>query len=260
MVMIPLTFHFAFFRGSTNWAWRDYHTLCLRSCNSRAGAEQIVVHYDRDGDGAAWDEAKALPNIEWRLVSPDWSIHGKPVSDQRIMVDYYRLQVLQSEGGFFCDLDFVFLKSFNQIRHYPAVIGTQCKQKKKLACGLIGAIAGSMFVNAYLDEYKNWTVDEERTPWTFANVIPWRLSETYPVYVLPRIAFYPLAFSNKAFWSGLPIQLKSSYAIHLWQPLHPELSVDVLMTTCLAPEIEKLNTPHQVRGIIQVRSGLLTFD
>ena len=258
--MIPMTFHFAFFRGATNWPWLDFHTLCLKSCIARAGAEKIVVHYDRDGEGDAWTDARTLPNIEWRQTVLDWSIHGKPITDQRIMADYHRLQVLHTEGGFYCDLDFIFLRPFNMLRYYPAIIGTQCKQKKKLACGLIGAIAGSTFIRAYLDEYQKWEPSEEAKVWTFANVIPWTLSETHPVHVLPRVTFYPVCWSNKTFWAGRPHPMKNSYAVHLWETLHPELSVEVLMKTCLAPEIEKILGPSEKPGIVQVRSGLLTFE
>lgn len=260
MNTIPMVFHFAFFRGATNWSWRDFHTLCLKSCFVRAGAEKIVVHYDRDGEGDAWSEAKALPNIEWRPTVLDWTIHGKPVTDQRIMADYHRLQTLHAEGGFFCDLDFIFLKSFEKLRSYPAIIGTQCRQKKKLACGLMGSIAGSTYIKAYLDEYQHWQPREEKKTWAYANNLPWRLSETHAVYVVPRAGFYPVAWSNKTFWEGLPVPLKNSYAIHLWESIHPELSEEVLMGTYLAPEIESIKCPHLKPGAVTVRPGLLTFD
>jgi hypothetical protein len=261
MNTIPMVFHFAFFRGATNWPWLDFHTLCLKSCFVRAGAEKIVVHYDRDGEGEGWEEAKALQNIEWRQTMLDWKIHGSSITDQRIMCDYHRLQVLHTEGGFFCDLDFVFLKSFQKYRNYPAIIGTQCKQKKKLCCGLMGSIAGSTFIKAYLDEYEHWTPSEQKKVWTFANIIPWNLSEKYPVFVVPRVEFYPVCWSNKTFWAGRPHSLKSSHAVHLWETLHPELSVEVLMKTCLASEIESMDADQsKSTGVVTLRTGLLSFD
>jgi mannosyltransferase OCH1-like enzyme len=260
MVMIPMTFHFAFFRGATDWPWLDFHTLCLKSCKVRSGAIKIVVHYDRDGSGVAWDAAKDISGIEWRQTELSWAINGQPITDQRIMADYHRLQVLHTEGGFYCDLDFIFLKEFNPLRHYPAVIGVQCKQKMKLACGLIGAIPGSTFIKAYIDSYKDWTPSEEKKVWTFANVIPWKLSQEYPVQVIPRSAFYPVAWSNKTFWQGQAVPIKNAYAIHLWETLHPELSVEILMKTCLAAEIAKITGEPVKPAVVQVREGLLSFD
>lgn len=252
--MIPMTFHFAYFGGD----WHDFHTLCLKSCKMRSGATKIVVHCSLDGSGAAWEAAKAIPSIEWRPVTVDWSINGHPVTDHHVMSDYYRLQVLLAEGGFFCDTDFVFLKAFNPLRHYPAVIGVQCKQKMKLACGLMGAVEGSTFIKAYLDSYTGWSFDEE--PWTFANVVPWRLSQQYAVHVIPRSAFYPVAWSNKTFWQGQSISMKNSYAIHLWEVHHPDLSVDVLNRTCLAAEIAKITGEPVKPSVVKVREGILSFD
>ena len=252
--MIPMLFHFAYLGGD----WQDYHTLCLKSCKTRSGATRVVVHYDREGSGAAWEAAKAIQGIEWRQVTIEWSINGHSVSDLHSMTDYYRLQVLLAEGGFFCDLDFVFLKEFNALRHYPAVIGVQCKQKMKLSCGLLGAIPDSTFIKAYIESYKDWTPEEKTV--TFANVVPWRLSQEYPVQVIPRSAFYPVAWSNKTFWQGQPVPLKNSYAIHLWEALHPDLSVDMLKRTCLSADIAKITGEPSKPAVVQVREGLLSFD
>lgn len=258
--MIPLVFHFAYFRGKTNWQWMDFHTLCLQSCLSRANPERIIVHYDREGEGTAWEAARALP-IEWRQVTIADTINGFPVTDQRLWVDVYRLGVLQAEGGFFCDLDFVFLKNFEPLRHHTAIIGTQCKQKKKLACGLMGCVPGSAFIQAYLDAYKEWSPAEEKAFWRFANNIPWDLSLKHEVTVLPRVTFYPMAWSNKTFWTGAVPKLKQAYAIHLWESLHPELSMEVLMKTGLAEEIKRiLKQPTASVGVITVTSGILSFD
>jgi len=255
-----MVFHFAFFRGKTNWQWRDFHTLCLQSCLIRAKPEKIVVHYDRDGEGPGWDEAKTLPMIEWRQVTPAGSINGHEITDQRIWCDIYRLQTLVSEGGFYCDLDFVFLKNFEPLRHSEAIIGTQCKQKKKLACGLMGCVAGSAFMRAYLDSYKDWTPKEQQKVWVYANIIPWKLSLEYPVTVLSRVTFYPVAWSNKSFWTGAIPKLKHAYALHLWETLHDDLSMEVLYKSGLADEIRKMLNPDQGQTTVSMRSGFLTFD
>jgi hypothetical protein len=125
----------------------------------------------------------------------------------------------------------------------------------------MGSIAGSTFIKAYLDEYEHWTPSEQKKVWTFANIIPWNLSEKYPVFVVPRVEFYPVCWSNKTFWAGRPHSLKSSHAVHLWETLHPELSVEVLMKTCLASEIESMDADQsKSTGVVTLRTGLLSFD
>jgi hypothetical protein len=238
--MIPFHFHFTYFRGATDWKWTSVHTLCILSCHERAKAERIIVHYDKEGDGPAWEEVRTLPYVEWRKVSPNWEINGHAVTDQRIAADYFRLTVLESEGGFYCDLDFVFLKSFEPLRHHTAIIGTQCPQKHKLACGLMGAVPGSTFIQAYRDAYKYWNPSEQKKFWNFANIIPYTLSKLHPITVLPRKIFYPLAWSNKTFWAGKPVCLKDSVAIHLWNHLNPDMSKASLMKSGLADAITEI--------------------
>jgi hypothetical protein len=258
--MIPMVFHFCFFQGQSDRQWLDVHTLCLKSCQDRSGVERIIVHYDREGTGEHWNAAKSLSNIEWRATVLDWTINEHQITDYQIMSDYYRLQTLYKEGGFFCNLDFVFLKPFNLLRHYPAVIGTQCKQKMKLSSGLIACVPSSSFVKAYIDSYKEWTPPDQKKSYTFTNDVPWKLSQEYAVHVIPRSGFYPVAWSNKTFWFGQHIPMKNSYAIHLWETLHPELSVDILKKTCLADEISKIMKEPLKHSVVHIRSGILSFD
>ena len=263
MYMIPLTFHFAYFRGTTNWKWLDIHTLCIKSCLINAKAERIVIHLDRSGEGPAWDALNKLDKmelIELRTVIPDVNINGFPVTDQRLWTDVYRLRTLEQEGGFFCDLDFIFLRSFQNLRDGPAVIGTQCKQKKKLCCALMGCEPGSDFIRAYLKRYETWNPNDEKVFWIFANNVPWELAQTQPVNVLARSVFFPLAWSNKKFWDGKPICMKTAVAIHLWGHLHPEITREILDKTCLKPVLELLDQGGISSVVTSRPGGLLTFD
>jgi len=258
--MIPFSFHFSFYRGEKKFVWRDIHTLCLRSCKQTTGAQKIIVHYDVSGEGLHWDEAVLIPGIEWRQADFSTTIHGHPVSDQRIICDLYRLHTLEKEGGFFADLDFVFLGSFETLRHNEAIIGTQCKSRKKLACGLMGSIPGAAFIRAYIEAYKDWTPEEQKKFWKFANDIPWTLSEKYSVAVIPRPAFYPWCWSNKKFLQGGPINTKKSVAMHLWESLHPELTVEQLKTTCVGNSIREILGEGAKTAVSITQGGTLTFN
>jgi hypothetical protein len=258
--MIPMVFHFTFFRGTTDWRWTDIHTLCLKSCQKVTGATQMVVHYDREDSGSAWDTARALANVEWRQRDFVASINGHPVTDQRLMHDMHRLRTLWEEGGWYCDLDFVFLKSFEKLRHNPAVIGTQCKQKSKLNCALMGAVPGAPFIGEYLAKYQAWSPDLQTKFWIPANNWPWELSRQFPCEVLPRPAFYPVAWSNKSFWMGGKTCVKNSYAVHLWESIKPELSVAALQKTVLASHIESVSSDRGGSVVNLLPSVTLQFD
>ena len=127
----------------------------------------------------------------------------------------------------------------------------------KLACGLMGCEAGSVYLQAYLDKYKSWTPKDAKTFWGFANRVPWDLAQVMPdkVKVCDRVAFYPVTWSNKSFWSGAPIKMVNSYAVHLWESLHPELTVEDLRKTCLRDVIDKLDTP--ATGVVCMKPGIL---
>jgi len=257
MTFIPMTFHFTFYRGTKSWRWNDIHTLCLKSCQRYSGATRIVVHYDRTDDGSEWDTARAIGGIEWRQVTFPTTINGHPVGDQRISCDVYRLQTLWEEGGFYCDLDFVFLKSFEKFRDNHAIIGTQCRQKQKLACGLMGCVPGSSFIRAYLDSYSEWVPADEIEVCKFANRVPWELSQRHPVAVVPRSTFYPIAWTNRNFWSGGRAPLKNAHAFHLWQNLKPNVRVDDLRRTALEPYVESVLNEHPTGVVHMLRETIL---
>ncbi len=222
-----MIFHFHLFDKK----WSDLHTLSLQSCLARANPAKLVVHYDVAGQGKAWDAAQLL-SVEWRQVdAPD-------------ALDDYILDVLYAEGGFFSALDVVFLKNFEPLRHNEAVIGIQCAQKKKLSYAVIGSRAGS--------EYIKTCRDHTEPLWDTAG---------YPVTVLPRMTFYPLARSNKTFWDGTALKLKRSFAIRLWESQHPEISEEVLLKSGLGAELRAiLKKPPTTLGTITQTSGFLTFD
>lgn len=258
--MIPMTFHFTFIRGTTDWRWRDIHTLALLSARQYAGAQRIVVHYDREDSGPLWEAAWCLPDIEWRKKSFEHTINGHPVTDQRLVHDVHRLRTLWEEGGWYCDLDFVFLRSFETIRDTEAVIGIQCKQKSKLNCALMGAVPGAAFIQAYLQRYQDWHPGLEKTFWTAANTWPWELSMKHPVTVLPRPAFYPLAWSNKTFWQGAKLNVRNSYAVHLWESIHPDISVDTLRSTALSDHVVGALEGRSKPMVILLPPVMMTFD
>jgi len=220
--MIPMVFRFCYYREN---AFTDVHLLCLRSCQQFTNAHRVVVHYNGNGEGPHWDTARALPGVEW-------------IHDAEEGLDF-RLRTLEREGGFFAELDFVFLKSFEALRHHKAVIGIQSLDKQKLCSALIGAVPGCAFIKACIG------ASEDEL---------WNIAKTQDVHVVRRPVFYPLCWSNRTFFKGKQISLKNSVAIHLWEPLHPDLTVEALGRTVLGPVIKEI-IDGEKQAIVTCRPG-----
>ena len=255
--MIPLTFHFVFYRGVNNWAWRDLHTLCLKSCQKLSGATGIIVHYDRDGEGVAWEAARALGQIEWRQRNFETIINGHTVTDQYAISEYNRLQILWEEGGFCCDLDFVFLKAFDTLRDTRDLIGTQCKQKQKLAFAIMASVPGSPFIQEFLEFYRaTWTPGRKFTDTPDV----WNMAQRHQVTFLNRPVFYPVAMTNRTFWTGGAVCLRNSYAVHLWFSLRPLLTSGDLRLTVLKHVVEAVIDDLPTGTARALPPVMLTFD
>lgn len=253
--MIPLVFHFGFYRGANKRRWRDVYTLCLKSCQMYAGmgtAPRIIVHYDAEDTGADWEAARSLGGVEWHQTDFAVTTPVAQMMTDALRYDLYRLQTLWIEGGFYCNLDFVFLKSFDKFRDASAVIGTQCKQKQKLVPWILGGEPGSPYIRAYLDSYA--------TPAARLVNTPWELSHRHSVMVLNRPVFYPVASSNKSFWSGGKACLKNAHALCLWEGTKPTLTLQHLRQTILEQHVMSV-MDDQPTGIVQLLQGtMLIFE
>lgn len=240
------------------WKWRDIHTVALITAHEFGKFEKLVVHEDTPGEGPWYEYARLLPYVEWRRTTFPDHINDFPVQDQRILADVHRLQVLITEGGFYADLDFVFLQSFAPLLQHAAVIGTQNTQKKKLNCALLGSTPGHDFFINYLQAYENWTPTDEKKFWSFANTVPYQLSREVPITVLPVQAFYPVAWSNDSFFAGHPHNLKDAYACHLWESLHPHLCADKLLSTAANPQVK--HALEIVDALITKKCKIVSFE
>ena len=250
--------HMFYYRGPKRYPFTEIHLAAIMTAHDNGGFQKIVLHEDTCGDTWAYEEARKLPYVEFRKTEFPTELNGHRVYDQRIPVDYVRLQTLVVEGGVASDMDFIFLRDFTPLLNHGGFIGTQCKQKKKLVCALMYAKEPqNPFFIAYLEAYKNWQSIHETKFWTFANTIPYELSEKHPIEVLPVKAFYPVAWSNKTFLDGGDIKVSDSYAVHLWGYLKPALLLEDLKKTVISgflPVLKERSRPSKQQGVT------LTFD
>jgi len=257
-----MTFHFVSFHGLKNTRWSHIYTLCLKSCKKRAGADKIIVHYDQADDNLAWYEARDISDIEWCQVSPPTLIGDKIIELPEVSIDLYRLRILEEEGGFVSNLDFLFLRNFEKLRHAEAVIGIQCKQKKKLCNNLIGAVPGAEFIKEFKHQYEECIrTGPMNRLLKYSSSLAWDLSMMYNVVILDRKVLYPVAWSNKNFWSGSVPNIKHSFAVHLWESYYPDLTLETLKKSGLYSEVVRItnDATDQVPSVTR-RSGILTFE
>ena len=214
--MIPLHFHFNYIQGTENFPWRELYTLCLVSCHVMTSATKIIVYYDKPGAGEYWDKAFSLPYVEWKIVPTTEIINGFKVSDNRVLSDYLRLKILEAEGGFHCDLNFIFIRNFEYLRHNNVVIGEQFPRTHKVNNSLIGSVPNSLFIKAYRSQYDcAWSPKEYKKIYNYRVTVPSILAPRYTVTILPRKNLYPIACSNKRFFEEGQLSLKDSYAVSL---------------------------------------------
>lgn len=250
--MIPNIFHFLF----NDDVWNELNTLCLKSCKIKSGAERIIVYCGTPGSGPAWVEAQSIPGIDWNYGHFPCTLNGHIVSDRNVMKQYHGLYKLYLFGGFLCDLNFIFLKSIEEFRHNPVVIGLSCKAKKKLSNDLIGAEPESPFIKDLIDTYKGVNPATEEN-WIKASANDsWMLALQHNVTVLPRPTLFPWCSSNKQFVQGKPVLFKKSHAFRIWN----NVDVATLRKTCLGPTIAEIES-GQTSSNVSVKSGMLfTFD
>jgi hypothetical protein len=247
--MIPNSFHFLWNEG----VWSELYTLCLKSCRLKSGAERIVVYCHTAGSGPAWDAAHEIPGVEW--VCSAFPAPGL-VSNSKIIRDHHGLNILYKHGGFLADLNFIFLKSFDEFRHAPVTIGLSCKAKKKLSGDLIGAEPGSAFIKDLIDTYKDVNPATEENWYKASANDSWMLALQHEVSILPRPTLFPWCSSNKNFVKGRPVLMKKSAAFRIWH----DLDVNTLRKTCIASVIDEIESGHTSANV-SVKPGMLfTFD
>jgi len=228
LAMIPLIFHFPFWGGR----WLDYYNLCLQSCLARANPQSIVVYYDVDGEGPDWESARALPLVKWIKTE---------------QIQEHRLTILFEEGGFYCNLDMMFFKSFELLRHNTIVLGAESQQRRKINNLIIGAVPSSDFIAEYAG-----VADGSR-------IIPWEITNKSNITILKRCAFFPVAISNKTFWKGEPPNILNSYSIQYWNAKN--LTLAKLRKSGLRSEIDKLLNPVKtIDSNVRITSGICSFD
>lgn len=230
--MIPNRWHFVFGLREQAEPFSLLHYLCLRSCLEVNRPELLIVHCLHEPWGMWWERVRPALQIERLHASADVpTVALRDPRDEPFLYahesDFLRLQILADEGGFYADMDSLFLRPPSPSwRAAPCIMGEECSPLADQGIGSlcnawIGAQPGSRFIRRWLHEMPS----HYDGSWSHhSTILPWRLSRRDPagIKVMPETAFYPFPANREGlrslFEKNHPIPRKAN-SIHLWHHL-----------------------------------------
>lgn len=234
MATIPKRFHFVFGLAPdfANMPFSFIHYLSLRSAIEVNRPEEVVFHCKFRPSGEWWDRIAEAVHID--RVEPPTEIEGRPLINLAHVSDVLRLQILQSEGGIYADIDTIFVRDYAPLLDLaPVVLGEQgINGEEGIGNAIIMAQARAEFIGRWLQGYYPST-----SPWTgyrctgrddhyleYTNVFPAYLAARYPdsLHLEPYTSFYwPRAQESHFKWlyQENGASFAQNYSIHLWESL-----------------------------------------
>ena len=194
------------------------HYLAVLGARMYIAPALIKWHYKYLPDGMWWECAR--PSLYLHKVEDVTHVHGKPKA-MRVQhkADILRMQIMLSEGGMYIDSDVIPLRSFQDLRKYPLVMGMEeAAGQSGLANAVILAAPNTTFIQRWWAEYASFEPDKQ---WAYHSVIlPRQLHGQHPgeVTALSGSAFF------KPCWTDLTAMYdrddgysyRDNYAVHLW--------------------------------------------
>jgi hypothetical protein len=225
MTRIPKILHYTFGMardlGSTPWGLLHY--VCLRSAIERIKPDQAFLYYEYEPSGPWWKISRAL--ITPVKIEAPREIFGRPLAHFAHRSDVVRLQKLIQHGGIYLDADVLVQRSFDELLHHSAVLGSEGEGAQiGLANSVILAEPSAPFIVRWLNEYRSFRGAGQEHYWNEHSIqVPAKLAKAHPseITVLPHTAFtWPLFTPEHLEWifrSSTPIPLDCTYANHLWE-------------------------------------------
>ncbi|WP_370249918.1 glycosyltransferase [Nocardioides sp.] len=235
---IPAVFHFVYGLREQDAPFPLHHHLCLASCRAVNPGARVVVHLHHRPWGPWWDRIAA--SVEVRQLDPAALGQGLEGADpahepyrHAHLSDFVRLEILMAEGGYYADIDSIFVRPApHEWSAAPAIMGHELPPHGaagSLCNAWIAAQAGSAFITEW----------RRRMPAAFdgswsnhSTLLPYRLSVEMPeaVRVEAETRFFALDYTRAGLADlfdrrvGLP---PDAVSLHLWEHLwHARERVD----------------------------------
>lgn len=227
---IPNVWHFIFGLKKQTEPFHLMYYLCLESCLQVNRPDAVMFHYHHEPYGEYWERIKS--KLQLRSIESEHFVETYRYTDSTNaryryahLSDFARLRILLNEGGFYADIDTLFLRSIpEEWRSRKFILGQEKvppDQDGSLCNAWIGSQPGSEFCRHWLDGLQeafdgSWS--------NHSTYLPWRLSRKFPALldVESESAFYALDWTaesiNNLFLRNVVLPEKA-YSLHLWNHL-----------------------------------------
>ncbi|KAL8614569.1 hypothetical protein ACOMHN_038441 [Nucella lapillus] len=183
----------------------------------------VLFHGDVVPSGAYWKALTSLlPNLMHVQMKRPCQVFGHVIKQVEHSSDVARLKIMREYGGVYLDTDHLVLRSLDDLRQYPVVMGTETGTK--LGNGFFLAEPEAEFLRLWQANYS----DFKDSQWEEHSTIrPKRLSLDYPhlvnivdTFFNPNYLRMPAMFSRKSVprydWS-------QHYGVHLYRRIKERL-------------------------------------
>lgn len=250
MTTIPSTFHFVYGLRPQTEAFPLQHHLAVASCAGVNPGARIVMHLHERPWGEWWERTEGL--VEIAAIEPDEAIARHDYLDRGMgafryahLADVARLEVLDREGGYYADIDSIFIRpvpaEWSQRSYVMGHERPPAGARGSLCNAWIGSAPGAVFGRRWLEALPeafdgSWS--------NHSTVLPYELSVLHPeeISVEPEERFFALDWTPSGVADLLErsVELPSeALSLHLWEHLwaSPErLGVSAFHAGLLTPE------------------------
>jgi hypothetical protein len=225
--MIPKVIHFVFGLRE-DFGKKPFglpHYLAIKSAHDCNPDYQIKFHCCYVPSGEWWD--KVVDLIEIIKVEAPTEVFGNPIYHVAHQADVVRMRILKDDGGIYLDMDTITVKSFDDLLHYPCVIGIEGKRESGLCNAVIMAQPGNRFMNEWYEQYRTFASTGRDSTWGAHSIkLPlkmWKSGEyNDSLKVLPYDAFHYPTWSKKGsqqLFEEFHL-FPNAYCHHLWESIN----------------------------------------
>jgi len=220
---VPNVVHYVWFGIDRHFSFIYY--LSFISVNKFISPTYIFVHGDALPAETVWWKKvlEEVDNIYFvQTVRRTSAPNGQPLHLVEHSTDLARIKILMDYGGIYLDNDVLVLKSFDDLRRHPYVMGRATDID--INCGTVLATKGAPFLSLWLLSYDSYRGKGEQYSHK-ATIVPHQLAMLYPnlIHVEERSLNRPnwkqhemrVLYLGKYDWS-------SNYAIHVWHRYLPQ--------------------------------------
>lgn len=150
--MIPNIIHFVYGLEEQEYDFLFVYYLSILSASLTNSPDKIYFHYTHEPTGKWWDKTKEL--VELNQIDCPTTLGGKRIINLAHKADKVRLDVLESCGGIYFDIDTICVSPYQHLLSNYCVIGTEEKEYKggpRLCNAVIFAEPYSEFIRKWID-------------------------------------------------------------------------------------------------------------